>query len=132
MGTRNGSGTGKSSPGDYDVGYGKPPVEHQFKPGQPPNRKGRPRRSRMSSRRLLEILMEPVKVRIGGRDCTLSFSEAYIQMTKQKALAGDVRAGRAVERWLILLDLLKPQEDALEEVRHVMTFVHVDKSTLPK
>ena len=28
--------------GDYEIGCGKPPKEHQFKPGQSGNLKGRP------------------------------------------------------------------------------------------
>lgn len=33
---RSGKGTRALAPiGDYDVGYGKPPVEHQYKKGQP-------------------------------------------------------------------------------------------------
>ena len=33
--------SGKRPPGDYEVGYGKPPKKHQFKPGQSGNRQGR-------------------------------------------------------------------------------------------
>ena len=36
-------GHGVERSGDYEVGYGKPPVNTQFKPGQSGNPKGRPR-----------------------------------------------------------------------------------------
>ena len=36
--------------GLYDVGYGKPPVEHQFKPGESGNVNGRPKGSRNRKR----------------------------------------------------------------------------------
>ncbi len=33
----------KKPSGDYEIGCGKPPKEHQFKPGQSGNLKGRPK-----------------------------------------------------------------------------------------
>ncbi len=38
--------------GSYEVGYGKPPVASQFKPGQSGNRKGRPRKERQGFREI--------------------------------------------------------------------------------
>ena len=34
----------EKSPTDYEIGYGKPPKHHQYKPGHSGNRNGRPKR----------------------------------------------------------------------------------------
>ena len=58
-------------PGNHGgaVGYGRPPKEHQFKPGQSGNPKGRPKRQSATTLHgaIAEGLQETVTVRINGR-----------------------------------------------------------------
>ena len=42
---------------EYEIGYGKPPQEHKFKPGLTKNKKGRPKGSKNTYTLLNEILM---------------------------------------------------------------------------
>jgi hypothetical protein len=51
----------------YQVGYGKPPQEHRFRPGQCGNRKGRPKGSKNNATLLREILDRKIPVRRGTR-----------------------------------------------------------------
>lgn len=67
-----------------DVGYKRPPVEHQFKKGQkPPPRKPKAKAEKESSRELLErLLNEPRRVVIDGKPAwrttaTLVMHRAY-------------------------------------------------------
>ena len=53
--------------GDNEVGYGKPPKEHQFKPGRSGNLKGRPKSKKSGLTDISKLLNEPVKVKAGGK-----------------------------------------------------------------
>lgn len=52
--------------GDYEVGYGRPPKETQFKKGQSGNPKGRPKGSRNFKTYVQQVLNKPVKLKDGG------------------------------------------------------------------
>ena len=54
--------------GDYEVGFGKPPKEHQYPKGTSGNLKGRPKGARSLKTDLLEELGETMKVREGDRE----------------------------------------------------------------
>ena len=56
-------GSCKSRQSGDCVGYGKPPSQHQFKPGQSGNKKGRPKGAKNEATILREILTR----RLGGR-----------------------------------------------------------------
>ncbi len=80
---------------EYDVGYGRPPARHQFKKGQPsPNPKGRPRGSRNTN--LAAVLHEPVSITIQGRTKKVPYLDAWLQVTKDRALKGDLKAGQMI------------------------------------
>ena len=52
---------------DGDVGYRRPPRNHQFKPGQSGNPRGRPKGARNESSILREIFERKIESRSGGR-----------------------------------------------------------------
>ena len=51
----------------YEVGYGKPPKDSQFKEGQSGNPKGRKKNSRNLKTDLTKILQKRISVREGDR-----------------------------------------------------------------
>jgi hypothetical protein len=63
---RNPSEQDASDGRDYDVGYRKPPREHQFKPGQSGNPKGRPRGSKSFTTLLVEELGTKITIQENG------------------------------------------------------------------
>jgi hypothetical protein len=100
----------------YAVGYGRPPVQTRFKPGQSGNPRGRPRKSPPEDPALsqidpllaatLRVTSEGVAVNVGGRANTVGGEEAIIRTLMDDALSGDIRATR------ILLELrTKAQEE---------------------
>ena len=76
------------------VGYRRPPVNRQFKPGQSGNPKGRPKGSKNFVTMFAEVLSRPIKVRDrnNGKARTVSKLEVMIEAITNKAMAGDPKA----------------------------------------
>jgi Family of unknown function (DUF5681) len=82
-----------SSPGgSYPVGYGKPPKQHQFKPGQSGNSKGRPKGAKNTSTLLREILDGKIDLRTGASVRKVSVREAILLRIAQSALKGEIKS----------------------------------------
>jgi hypothetical protein len=102
--------------GDHKVGYRKPPVEHQFKPGNNANPKGRGKGSRNRKLVIEEVLFEPITVREGGIAKKMSVLEAIVKKMASKALTGDNKAALAIIGLAHKEGLLTPElEEAVEE-----------------
>ncbi|GGL50717.1 DUF5681 domain-containing protein [Wenxinia marina] len=78
--------------GDYEVGYGKPPVQHRFKKGQSGNPRGRPPGAKGFAASVRRELESRITIREGGRDLTISKREAAGKVLMNKALGGDLKA----------------------------------------
>ena len=78
----------KKSSSDYEVGCGKPPKEHQFKPGRSGNPRGRPKSKKSGSTDISELLGEPVKVKVDGKVQYMSPFEAILRKLTKKAVDG--------------------------------------------
>jgi hypothetical protein len=74
--------------GDYEVGYGKPPKEHQFQPGRSGNIRGRRRSKKSGSTDISELLNEPVKVTTGGKAQEMGSFEAGLRKLAKRAVDG--------------------------------------------
>ena len=87
--------------GDYTVGYGRPPAEHQFKPGQSGNRNGRPRKDKgqqevgshwgVSRHAAGRVLYEEVTVTQNGKTVKMPLIEAVHRRRAADALKGGNR-----------------------------------------
>lgn len=73
---------------EEEVGYKKPPKKHQFKPGQSGNLKGRPKVYKSA----VNVLEEPIAMRVNGKTREVSAFEAAFRKTAQKALEGRLTA----------------------------------------
>ena len=82
--------------GDYDVGYGKPPVHSQFKPGQSGNPKGRPKGTRNFKNDLEAELSERLPVTINGREIRYSKQQIMIKAQVARAMKGDTKAAALI------------------------------------
>jgi hypothetical protein len=74
------------------VGYKRPPVDRQFKPGQSGYPKGRPKGRKNLKTIFVEVLNKKVKLRDKKGTRTVSLLEAMIEVQANKAIAGDTRA----------------------------------------
>ena len=82
---------------DYQVGYAKPPKQHQFQKGQSGNPSGRPKGARNMSTISAEVFGEPVRLRRDGSWVEVSMAEAILRSMAAKAAKGDVGAFRALQ-----------------------------------
>lgn len=70
------------------VGYGRPPREHQFKPGQSGNKNGRPKGSKNEATIINEILNRKIDIREKGRLRKISVLEGILTRFADDALKG--------------------------------------------
>jgi Family of unknown function (DUF5681) len=77
---------------DYEIGYGKPPKESQFKPGQSGNPAGRPKGLRNFKTDVIRMLEMPVRVKDGNRTRRTSTQEACLMVVREQSLRGGARA----------------------------------------
>lgn len=84
-------GEGERPNGRYEVGYGRPPKDHQFKPGQSGNPKGRPKGSKSFSTYLQEALAELVALN-GNTHRRMPKKQIFAKQLVNKALGIEPRA----------------------------------------
>ena len=84
----------------YQVGYGRPPKQHQFQKGRSGNPSGRPKGARNLKTIVDDVFSEPVRLRRDGAFIEVSTAEAMLRSMTHKAMKGDVAAFRAVQTFL--------------------------------
>lgn len=78
--------------GHYKVGYGKPPKEHQFKPGQSGNPKGGKKAAKTLEDLIFKEAGKLINVKMGGEAITINKRQALVKALFTKAINGDLRA----------------------------------------
>jgi hypothetical protein len=98
----------------YRVGHGKPPVEHQFKPGQSGHPQGRPKGSKNTNAILKSILDQKIEIRIKGRLRMISVREAILTRFAEDALKGNTKSAA------FLLQRYDMPEDSGDQASNVL------------
>lgn len=73
---------------DYDVGYGKPPKEHQFKPGQSGNPTGRPKKQPSMASMIRDVAYYPVRIERPDGASTAPLIQAALMGALQQGAKG--------------------------------------------
>jgi Family of unknown function (DUF5681) len=81
-------------PGGPGVGYGRPPIWSQFKPGKSGNPHGRPKGQPSIEEILLEEAARLVKIKSGDDVTHISKERAVVRAMLDKGARGDVAAAR--------------------------------------
>jgi hypothetical protein len=76
---------------DSEVGYGKPPAEHRFNPGQSGNPKGRPKGAKSYGLILRELLNRKIDIRESGRARKITVFEAILLRFTEESLKGNTK-----------------------------------------
>ena len=95
---------------DGPVGYKRPPVHSQFKPGQSGNPSGRPKCVKNLQAELLDELGELMRIREGDTELEIPKGRAILKTLVDEAVGGNMRAIAAV-----LSFCGRPRSDADEQ-----------------
>jgi hypothetical protein len=106
----------------HEVGYGKPPRAHQFKPGQSGNPQGRPKGAKNEATILRSLLDRKIEVRQGGRSRKITVFEAILMRFTEDALKGNTKsASFLLSRYAgIEAGELQPGNDMSDDDRKVL------------
>lgn len=117
----------QDTPKDYDVGYGKPPREHQFKRGQSGNPKGRQPRdkdTRTVGEHLRDILSETMGAVINGKPTRITKKDGILLKLVNDAISGTAPQSTRTATWILInggLDIEPADRRPTDEQR--MTFI---------
>lgn len=78
------------------VGYRRPPKQHQFKPGQSGNPKGRPKGTPTLQEVMTREATKLIKIKQGDNVVSVPKLEALARRVFNKALEGDLAAARMI------------------------------------
>ena len=109
---------------DYEVGYGKPPRNTQFKKGQSGNPRGRPSGSKNLATLVSVALNEPVIVVENGGGRKITKREAIIKQLVNRSTKADWRAIK------ILLDIVREIENRVEPETGESSFSAADEKVI--
>jgi Family of unknown function (DUF5681) len=101
--------------GDYRVGYGRPPVEHRFKPGNRANPKGRGKKTRNRKVVVRDVLFELVKVNVGGVEKQMPALQVVLKKLVSQALKGELKPALTIVGLAQREGLLTPEEEEAVE-----------------
>ena len=91
-GARQKAEKGFGSGSNYEIGYGKPPKQYQFRPGRSGNPQGRPKGAKSTATVVREILDQKIEVPSGTGVRKISMREAILTRFAEFALDGDTRS----------------------------------------
>lgn len=94
---------------DYKVGYKRPPVEHQFKPGTPGNKNGRRKLVQDFVTDVKEESEEIMTIQEGGKIKKITKQRAFIKKVYANALNGNIACIKLVAALLSKLPI-KPED----------------------
>jgi hypothetical protein len=111
----------KQQPSGADVGYGKPPPQHRFRPGQSGNSKGRPRGAKNESTILREIFARKIDSRSGARVRKITVMEGILLRITEDSLKGNTKsAAFLLNRYAALVSGELQPNDIGEDDREVL------------
>ena len=108
-------GKTERSPGDpYEVGFGKPPKQTQFRRGRSGNPYGRPPKKPDLHGELTKVLRENVTITIDGQPEKVTVQQALLLRLRDQALRGELWAQKLLQKVLGALPERGTEDDYIE------------------
>ncbi|MGI8568085.1 MAG: DUF5681 domain-containing protein [Methylocella sp.] len=98
----------------YEVGYGRPPREHRFRPGRSGNPRGRPKGARNLDSVVAATLGERIAVTENGRRKRITKLEAAVKQFVNRAASGEARSMQLLLALVQASESRPPQADPNE------------------
>ncbi len=98
---------------EYEIGYGKPPKQYQFKKGQSGNKNGRPKNSKNTYVLLDEILSQTIPITENGKIMHISKRNAVLIQLVNKAVKGDLKATNALLPHMLMADAKEEDKEKI-------------------
>jgi hypothetical protein len=100
--------------GDYEVGYGKPPVHTRFEKGRSGNPSGRKARLLSFDELMARELGKKITVTENGESRRITKQDAIVKRCVQKAIQGDLSAQKQVRESLSRLEARLPSNETFK------------------
>ena len=98
----------------FEVGYGRPPREHRFRPGRSGNPRGRPKGARNLGSVVAATLGERIAVTENGRRKRITKLEAAVKQLVNRAASGEARSMQLLLALVQASESRPPQADPNE------------------
>jgi hypothetical protein len=98
-----------------DVGYGKPPRAHQFKPGESGNPTGRPTGARSETTILQSLLQQKIGLNERGKTRKITLHEAILRRIVEDCLKGNTKSAAFLLNRYHAMTTSEPDEAGLGE-----------------
>jgi hypothetical protein len=100
---------------DDDVGYGKPPRAHQFKPGTSGNPRGRPKGAKSEATILQDLLQQKIGLNERGKTRKITLHEAILRRIAEDCLKGNTKSAAFLLNRYHVMTISEPEEAGLSE-----------------
>ena len=110
-----------------DVGYGKPPRTHQFKPGQSGNPKGRPRGAKSEATILQDLLQHKIGLSEHGKTRRITLHEAILRRIAEDCLKGNTKSAAFLLNRYHAMTSGEPDESGLSDDEQTVLETYLKK-----
>jgi hypothetical protein len=117
----------RSAPDGNDVGYGKPPRAHQFKPGQSGNPKGRPRGAKSEATILQDLLQHKIGLSERGKTRRITLHEAILRRIAEDCLKGNTKSAAFLLNRYHAMTSSEPDESGLSDDEQIVLETYLKK-----
>ena len=101
---------------NYDVGYGRPPLQHRFRKGHSGNPKGKEPKRKNLKTELLEELATKILVNDGGQQRKISKQSIIVKRMVSDAAKGDAKARDQLLRLLDQVEKSQPPPSSADPI----------------